>query len=184
MNLKRFSTAMGELDDKYIDEAIIFDMRSLKKTNRKLKRIVILAAAILAVMAVCGFAAYELGWFDPWLQKPSSNPVETVQSAIEGQFDKPYTISGHIDTIVIDEKRTQDIRQQYMGSELASLRAWSDEYIEKHFIVVKASYYVEYDHTKTFLDDGYVEQYFYLAENLENEEWEIVDNTGSYTLEQ
>ncbi|MCB6611040.1 hypothetical protein V3C10_11445 [[Clostridium] symbiosum] len=47
--------------------------------------------------------------------------------------------------------------------------------------MVWAGYYVEYDHTKTFLDDGYTEQYFYLMENTESGEWKIVDNTGSLT---
>ena len=47
-----------------------------------------LIAAIIALLALCGFAAYELGLFDPWLQKPSADPVKTVQSAIEGQAGK------------------------------------------------------------------------------------------------
>ena len=54
---------------------------------------VALIAAIIALLALCGFAAYELGLFDPWLQKPAVDPIKTVQSAIEGQAGKEYTIA-------------------------------------------------------------------------------------------
>ena len=39
-----------------------------------------LIAAIIALLALCGFAAYELGLFDPWLQKPSADPVKNLFS--------------------------------------------------------------------------------------------------------
>ena len=51
----------------------------------------------------------------------------------------------------------------------------------EHFVVVSAKYYVEYDHTKTFLDDGYTEQYFYLVQDPKTEKWEIIDNTSPST---
>ena len=140
-----------------------------------------LIAAIIALLALCGFAAYELGLFDPWLQKPSADPVKTVQSAIEGQAGKDYTITVRVDEIKIDEAETERVKARYIGSELAEAWGWTDEYLEEHFIVVWAKYYVEYDHTKTFLDDGPTEQYFYLSEDVKTGEWTIVENDSPRT---
>ncbi len=66
----------------------------------------------------------------------------------------------------------------YSGSDLAKERGWTDKYLAEHFVVVWAKYYVEYDHTKTFLDDGYTEQYFYLTQDTKSSEWAISDNTS------
>ena len=70
---------------------------------------------------------------------------------------------------------------RYIGSELAEARGWTDEYLEEHFIVVWAKYYVEYDHTKTFLDDGYTEQHFYLTQDVKTGEWTIIENDSPRT---
>ena len=48
-------------------------------------------------------------------------------------------------------------------------------------MVVWAEYDVEYDHTKTFLDDGYTQQYFYLTQDVETGQWTIIDNTSPNT---
>lgn len=181
MNSKKFSEAMGEIDDKYIEEAISYDKRHLSKKSRSPKRTIILVAAIIALLALCGFAAYELGLFDLWLQKPSVNPTETVQSAIENQIDKEYTISVRVDEIKVDEDETARVVARYSGSELAQERGWTDEYLAEHFVVVWAKYYVEYDHTKTYRNDGYLEQYFYLTQDVETGKWTISDNTSPST---
>lgn len=181
MNTKKFSDAMSEIDDNYVKEAIAYDKSHLSKKNRSSKRTIILVAAIIALFALCGFAAYELGLFDPWLQEPSSNPIETVQSAIENQIDKEYTISVRVDEIKIDEDETARVAAMYCGSELAQARGWTDEYLAEHFVVVWAKYYVEYDHTKIFMDDGYTEQYFYLTQDTQTGEWTISDNTSPNT---
>ena len=191
MNAKKFSDAMSELDTKYVDEALSYDKSRISKVRPR--KLGILIAAVIAVLALCGFAAYELGLFDPWFQKPSTDPVQTVQSAIEGQADstdpvqtvqsaiegqadKEYTISVRVDEIKVDESETERIIQMYTGSDLAKARGWTDEYLAEHFVVVWAKYYVEYDHTKTFLDDGYTEQYFYLTQDTKSGEWTISDN--------
>ena len=142
---------------------------------------VALIAAIIALLALCGFAAYELGLFDPWLQKLSVDPIKTVQSAIEGQAGKEYTIAVRVDEIKIDEAETAHVKTRYIGSELAEAWGWTDEYLEEHFIVVWAKYYVEYDHTKTFLDDGYTEQHFYLTQDVKTGEWTIIENDSPRT---
>lgn len=172
---------MSEIDDKYVEEAIAYDKSCLSKKSRNPQRTILLTAAIIALLALCGFAFYELGLFDPWLQKPSDNPTETVQSAIENQIDKEYTINVRVDEIRVDEDETTRVAAMYSGSELAEARGWTDEYLAEHFVVVWAKYYVEYDHTKTFMDDGFTEQYFYLTQDTETGEWTIIDNTSPNT---
>ena len=65
----------------------------------------------------------------------------------------------------------------YTGSEFAHSRWWTDDYLAKHFLAVRAKYYVEYDHTKTFLDDGNIDQFFYLVEDTKTGLWMIIDNS-------
>ncbi len=175
MNTKTFSDAMSELGTKYVDEAFSYNKTRLSKSPG---RIAVLIAAAVVLMALCGFAAYESGLFDPWLQKTSVDPIKTVQSAIEGQAEKDYTITVRVDEIKIDKDETARVRAEYTGSDLAEARGWTDEYLAEHFIVVWAKYYVEYDHTKTFLDDGCTEQFFYLTQNVQTGEWTIIDNTS------
>lgn len=91
--------------------------------------------------------------------KQSASPIETVQSAIEGQIKKEYTLTVQIDEISVDETETKRMIENYTGSELAQSRGWTDDYLAEHFLAVRAKYYVEYDHTKTFLDDGNIDQF-------------------------
>ena len=163
-------------------EAAVYDSKSRYSRTPEVTKRRFLAALIAAIiaLALCGFAAYELGLFDPWLQKPSVDPTKTVQSAIEGQADKEYTIAVRVDEVEIDEDETTRIRARYTGSELAEARGWTDEYLAEHFVVIWVRYYVEYDHTKTFLDDGCLEQYFYLTQDAKSDEWTIIDNTSPW----
>lgn len=181
MNTKKFSEALGEIDTKYVDKAISYKRNYSSKNNISLKKLTVLIAAVIGVLTLSAFAMYECGFFDPWLQKVSADPIQTVQSAIEGQADKEYTISVRIDNIEIDEIEIERVVERYSGSELAAKRGWTDEYLKEHFLVVKSQYYVEYDHTKTFLEDGYTEQYFYLTQDMKTGEWQIVDNTSPNT---
>jgi hypothetical protein len=119
---------------------------------------------------------------DVWIQEASSEPVQAVKAALLNQEAKDYTISMSIGSIDIDEAETQRVVNRYLGSELAQSRGWSDDYLQEHFIVVKANYAVEYDHTKTFMSDGNLEQYFYLTEDIETGLWMIVDNTSAGSL--
>ena len=100
-----------------------------------------------------------------------------VQSAIEGQLKKEYTLEVRIREISVDEAETQRMIGNYVGSELAQSRGWTDEYLAEHFLAVRAKYYVEYDHTRTFLEDGDIDQFFYLIEDTETGLWTIIDNS-------
>ena len=183
MNADMILDAFERVDDRFIMEAKgcvsadMTDAGSTEKRGRGLKRAAVLAAALAALLALCGFAAYEWGLFDPWLQKASADPVETVQSAIEGQLKKEYTLEVRIREISADEAETQRMIGNYAGSELAQSRGWTDEYLAEHFLAVRAKYYVEYDHTRTFLEDGDIDQFFYLIEDMETGLWTIIDNS-------
>lgn len=187
MNAGHILDALGAIGDEHITRAKELDTvghaphGDPRKKARRLRRTIALIAAALALSAFCGAAAYELGIFDTWLQKPSPSPVETVRSAIAGQMDKGYTISVRIDEIAIDGEETRRVVEMYSGSDLVRARGWTDAYLAEHFIVVKATYYVEYDHTKTFMNDGLTEQYFYLTQDIESGEWTIADNTSPST---
>ena len=91
---------------------------------------------------------------DTWIQETSIDPVQAVKATLINQESKEYTISMIIVTIDIDEEETERVVEMYTGSELAQSRGWSDDYLKEQFAVVKANYSVEYDHTKTFMDDG------------------------------
>lgn len=183
MNADMILDAFERVEDRFIMEAKgcvsadMTDAGSTEKRGRGLKRAAVLAAALAALLALCGFAAYELGLFDPWLQKASADPVETVQSAIEGQLKKEYTLEVRIREISVDEAETKRMIGNYTGSELAQSRGWTDEYLAEHFLAVRAKYYVEYDHTRTFLEDGDIDQFFYLIEDMETGLWTIIDNS-------
>ena len=183
MNADMILDAFERVEDRFIMEAKggalagMTDAGSTEKRGRGLKRAFVLAAALAALLALCGFAAYEWGLFDPWLQKASADPVETVQSAIEGQLKKEYTLEVRIREISVDEAETQRMIGNYAGSELAQSRGWTDAYLAEHFLAVRAKYYVEYDHTKAFLEDGDIDQFFYLIEDMETGLWTIIDNS-------
>lgn len=183
MNADMILDAFERVEDRFIMEAKgcvsadMTDAGSTEKRGRGLKRAAVLAAALAALLALCGFAAYEFGLFDPWLQKASADPVETVQSAIEGQLKKEYTLEVRIREISVDKAETKRMIGNYTGSELAQSRGWTDVYLAEHFLAVRAKYYVEYDHTRTFLEDGDIDQFFYLIEDMETGLWTIIDNS-------
>ena len=128
------------------------------------------------MLALCGFAAYRLAVSDLWLQNPSQNPIETVQSALLNQLEKAYALELTVEQIEIDQEETARAVKRYRGSELAQSLGWTDQYLAEHFVAVRAEYLAVYDHTKTFLDDGRVCQYFYLTRDPKSGQWTIWDN--------
>lgn len=113
--------------------------------------------------------------YDGWLQAPSTDPLASVRTAIEAEEQRSYARNVRVDTLSVNEAETKRVSQNYMGSELAIARGWSDDLLTNHFLVVDAAYYIEYDHTRTPLEGGNVTQQFYLAQN-EAGRWIIVDN--------
>lgn len=105
-----------------------------------------------------------------------------MRSAIQNQTDKDYTLEARLETVFVDDNETERVRNLYLGSELADAHGWTDDILLNHFIVIIARYHVRYDHTKTFLDDGCLEQYFYLVQDPKSNDWFIVDNTAPNQL--
>ena len=167
--------SLTEIDCRFIQEAELqlTSSRPLSSNKR-----IILIAAIIAILLFGGIAiAFNSGLFDPWLQRPSISPIETVRSAIENEIDKDYTISVRVGELVVDQRATERAIQMYRGSQRADHEGWTDEYLENQMIVVYATYYVEYDHKKTFLKDGEINRYFILTRDEDTLKWKIWDNT-------
>ncbi|MDO5650265.1 MAG: hypothetical protein Q4G11_06640, partial [Gallicola sp.] len=167
--------SLTEIDNRFIQEV---EFQAVNSHALSLSKRLIIIAAIIALLLLGSIAmAYDAGLFDPWFQKPSTSPIETVRSALENQIDKEYTLNIRVYEIVIDQRATQKAIQMYSGSERAKYEGWSDDYLDCHMIVVHATYYVEYDHEKTYLMDGEMDRYFILIRNKETMEWTIWDNT-------
>ena len=106
MNSRKFSEAMNQLDGRYVSEALSYHR------NRKFSKpgkIAVLAAAILILLALCSFAAYEMS-LRGWTNIPTTDPVKAVQSALENLAREEYTLVFRIDEIEIDEAETERVR--------------------------------------------------------------------------
>ncbi|MBT9779009.1 hypothetical protein GPL15_21255 [Clostridium sp. MCC353] len=187
MNASHILDALEMIDDKYILQAGEHSFttnpsgRNGERKAGNLRRIMVLIAAAALLLMLCGFGAYKLGLFDYWIQTPSATPEDTVRYAIENQIKKDYTVRVTVDTVHVDTDETKRLAAMYSGSELAEERGWTEEYLAEHFTAVKAVYYIEYDHTKVFMNDGWTKQYFYLVREPETGEWTIIDNTSPDT---
>lgn len=178
MNTKKFSEAMGEIDDRYIEKAIAYQAKKSSVSHPK-RWLLPLVAAIMTVLLIGTAVAAVVIYGDLWLQKPSNNPAESVRSALENQAGKDYTVKIEVNSVEIDEAETERVVERFIKGVIAERRGWSDEYLAKHFLVVKAVYYAEYDHAQTTRSDGEVTMYFYLTQDVDSGAWTIVDNSGN-----
>lgn len=178
MSTKRFSEAMGEIDDWYIEKAIAYQAKKSSASHPK-RWLLPLVAAIMTVLLIGTAVAAVVIYGDLWRQKPSNDPVESVRSALENQIGKDYTIKIEVNSVEIDEAETERVVERFIKGVIAERRGWSDEYLAEHFLVVKAVYYAEYDHTQTTRSDGEVTMYFYLTQDVDSGTWTIVDNSGN-----
>ncbi|MDO4581768.1 MAG: hypothetical protein Q4B96_04190 [Bacillota bacterium] len=177
MNTKKFSEALGEIDDRYINEAITYEPQAASPRLKRRLPAALVAAIIAVFLMGAGVVAVMYG--DLWLESPSDDPVEVVRSALENQAEKEYAVKIEIERIEIDEEETARVVERFITGTIADWRGWSDEYLAEHFVVVKALYYAEYDHTQTTRSDGDIEMYFYLTQDVNSGEWTIVDNSGN-----
>ena len=180
MKNEKLIYSIGNISDKYIFEAQATEARPQKsKVVTLFRKPAVMAAAIATFLLLCAFTVYVVTGGDLWTQKPSNDPTETVRSAIENQIGKDYTINIEVESVEIDEAETERVMERFISGIIAERRGWSDEYLAEHFIVVKAVYYAEYDHTQTTRSDGNVIMYFYLTQDIDSGEWTIVDNSGN-----
>lgn len=181
MNTKKFSEAMGEMDERYIEKAIAYQAEKPSAFHTKRWQFP-LVAAIMAILLMGTAVAAVVIFGDLWRQNPSDNPVDSVRSALENQVGKNYTIRIDIKSVEIDEAETERVVERFIKGTIAEWRGWSDEYLAKHFLVVKAVYDAEYDHAQTTRSDGEVTMYFYLTQDVDSGKWTIVDNSGNVNL--
>lgn len=178
MNTKKFSEAMGEIDERYIEKAIAYQAKKASAAHTK-RWWLPLVAAITTILLIGTAVAAVVLFGDLWRQNPSDNPVESVRSALENQVEKDYTIKIDIKSVEIDEAETERVIERFIKGTIADRRGWSDEYLAEHFLVVRAVYYAEYDHAQTTRSDGEVTMYFYLTQDADSGAWTIVDNSGN-----
>lgn len=178
MSTKRFSEAMGEIDDRYIEKAIAYQAKKSSASYPK-RWLLPLVAAIMTVLLIGTAVAAVVIYGDLWRQKPSNDPVESVRSALENQVGKDYTIKIEVNSVEVDEAETERVVERFIKGIIAERRGWSDEYLAEHFLVVKAVYYAEYDHAQTTRSDGEVTMYFYLTQDVDSGKLTIVDNSGN-----
>ena len=169
---------MGEIDDRYIEKAIAYQAKKSSASHPK-RWLLPLVAAIMTVLLIGTAVAAVVIYGDLWRQKPSNDPVESVRSALENQIGKDYAIKIEINSVEIDEAETERVVERFIKGVITERRGWSDEYLAEHFLVVKAVYYAEYDHTQTTRSDGEVTMYFYLTQDVDSGTWTIVDNSGN-----
>ena len=182
MTTKTFSQAMGDIDARYIERAMSYGAKTTSISHVKRRLSLPLVAAMAAILLIGSAVAAVILYGDLWIQKPSSDPTQSVRSALENQVGKDYTIQIEVKSVEIDEEETARAVEWYLTSFIAERNHWSEEYLTEHFLAVKAVYDAEYDHTQTTRSDGEVIMYFYLTQDVRSGEWTIVDNSGNMSL--
>ena len=89
--------------------------------------------------------------------------VAAVRKELEQEAEQEYTISLTIGEITPSPSETARQWKHYFCQESELYADWTEEDMLTRFMVVTAQYEVEYDHTKTFLDDGTITQSFILT---------------------
>lgn len=89
--------------------------------------------------------------------------VAAVRNELEQEAEQEYTISLTIGEITPSPSETAWQWKHYFCPESGAFADWTEEDMLTRFMVVTAQYEVEYDHTKTFLDDGTITQSFILT---------------------
>lgn len=115
MNAKRFSAAMGEIDDRYIDEAITYRPRAVSwHSKRRLPAA--LAAAIAALLLMgCGVATIMYGdsiqsWFGHYWEAITGQEMTEGQTAVIDHLSQEIGISQTVGdvTVTVDSATVGD----------------------------------------------------------------------------
>ncbi len=92
--------------------------------------------------------------------------------------DDSKVVSLSVLEVRVSDSATQEWKKNYIGSELAKSRGWSDDFLRKNMIAVYAHYNIQVDHTPVPEENGDNKVYFYLVRNDENSPWTIFDTNG------
>lgn len=115
MNDKKFSEAMGEIDDKYIDEAISYGHKAKAVPNHR-RLSVALVAAILALLLIgAGVAAIIYGdsiqnWFEHYWEAITGQQMSDEQAATIDHLSQEIGVSQTVGdvTITVDSATVGD----------------------------------------------------------------------------
>ena len=146
------------------------------KFKNSLKKFFAVTAVIIVCVLLCILGIYAFK-----SQVSNFNPISAVRAELNDIADREYTLDLEIISIDIDPDESERMGNTYKGSELAKERGWTDEQLND-LTAVKAIYRTEYDHSKTFIDDGYTEQYFYLIKDDPSGAWEIADISDPHII--
>lgn len=114
MNSKKFSEAMGELDSKYIEEAISYSPKAKSTPRRRLS--VALIAAILALLLIgTGVAAVSYGdniqnWFSHYWEEITGQSMSKEHTAVIEHLSQEISVSQTVGdvTITVDSATVGD----------------------------------------------------------------------------
>ena len=105
--------------------------------------------------------------------------IEAARKTLEERFEQETNdgklLSYEIKDCTIDKEKTIRRIASISGSELAISKGWTTQHLEKYFLIVKTSYYVEYDGTKSPNNSGDTEEYMHMSYNEKDACWERVD---------
>lgn len=104
------------------------------------------------------------------------DPVGAVCALLENSAAEYEIIPTEVIYIYINEDESKRFIDRWADSEDAEKRGWDNDAIKYHSACVTALYHCEYDHTKTFMDDGYCKADYYLLRDDNTGFWEVVDN--------
>ena len=138
------------------------------------KKIIFKASQIIVVILACVYGMYRFILYDFVHKPPYELPIEATTTTEDFLCDD-YAVLFRIQDIFIDNDETLRMLEKYHGGELLKERGITDEYLDAHFIAVRVKYYIDYDHTKTFKPDGFIDRFVYLLLDTENEKWVILD---------
>jgi len=188
MNANDIIDALNDVNDAHIWHAGHSGKMGRSVPAKKKPRVLCRALLAAAIVIALASGVYGVGemigiWNDRWLQTPASDPIQVVQEAITRQIEKDYTISVNVEQILPDDAETQRIFAWQPNSILAIRNGYGPrpKALEGKRIediqAVYVRYSVVYNHEKTFYPDGTLNQYFYLARNVDGT-WEIFDSSG------
>lgn len=170
MNSKNFSEALGEINDRYIDEAIYF-----KKKKRPNKWAALGAtAACLATVIFAAFSLYRNNILNQVVIAPSGNIDTTVGS--ENNILIPEDIS---EIYVTHIAAGQEETYMLSGTDLEDLKKWADSLV---YVSISAPSETAYDsETYNFSTEDQHLMFSYCSNKGQND-WYLIINGSWYSV--